>query len=282
MSLINVEAVGSDHDGSDHDGSDHDGSDHDGSDHDCSDQKVAVITINDPARRNAISFELADEMVSVIAELERDSAVGALVITGAPPAFCAGADLSRLEGAVREGLRRLYEAFLAVARSSLPTVAAVNGPAVGAGVNLALACDLRLAGRSGRFESRFLDLGLHPGGGHTWMLGQLVGPQTAAAMTLFGEALDGEAAAQRGLVWRCVEDDALLDESIKLARRAAAAPPELVRQLISTLNDMAAVDNHQQAVDRELEPQVWSVQQPAFAERLAALRKRISTSRQKD
>src|SRR5205823_197881 len=109
------------------------------------------------------------------------------------------------------GLRSVYEGFLRVARSPLPTVAAVNGAAVGAGMNLALCCDVRIAGRSARFDTRFLKLGLHPGGGHTWMLQRAIGPQGAAAMVLFGDVLNGEAAEKCGLVWRCVDDDALLD-----------------------------------------------------------------------
>src|SRR5690606_10735426 len=138
--------------------------------------------------------------------LESDGTTRAVVLTGSGSAFCAGADLTQLGEAREEGLLRIYEGFLRVARSPLPTVAAVNGPAVGAGMNLALACDLRVAGTSARFDTRFVDLGIHPGGGHTWMLRRLVGPQTAAAMLLFGERLDGPAAEAAGLVWRCVPD----------------------------------------------------------------------------
>jgi enoyl-CoA hydratase len=154
----------------------------------------------------------------------------------------------------------------------------VNGAAVGAGMNLALCCDLRLAGRSARFDSRFLQLALHPGGGNTWMLRRLVGPQAAGAIALFGEVLDGAEAERVGLVWRCVDDDRLLDEASALAGRAAAGPPELVRRMRQTLADMATVATHDDAVERELDPQVWSLNQPEFAERLAALRQKISKS----
>src|SRR4029077_6643375 len=123
-----------------------------------------------------------------------------------------------------KGLGSVYEGFLRVARSALPTMAAANGAAVGAGVTLALACAVRLAARSARFDTRFLQLGLHPGGGHTWMLTRIAGPQTAAATVLLGEGLDGEAAARCGLAWRCVDDDDLLDEARVLAGRAASAP----------------------------------------------------------
>jgi enoyl-CoA hydratase len=234
--------------------------------------RVATLTLDDPKRRNAMSFALADEMVATFDRLEADSQVGAVVVTGHPPAFCAGADLSQLAGAVRQGLKRIYEGFLRISRSSLPSIAAVNGPAIGAGVNLALVCDLRVAARSARFESRFLDLGLHPGGGHTWMLRQIAGSELPAAMVLFGEALDGVTAAEHGLVWRCVDDDDLLPEAQRLARRAASAPSRLVNEVKSTLADISGITEHTTAVDRELDPQAWSVQQPEFAERLAAAR----------
>src|SRR5206468_11560637 len=129
------------------------------------------------------------------------------------------------DAAGREGgMRSIYEGFLPVGRSSLPTIAAVNGAAVGAGMNLALVCDIRLAARRAKFDTRFLQIGLHPGGGHTWMLDRIAGPQTAAAMVLFGEVLDGEAAVNAGLAWRVVDDDALLDTARALAQRAASAP----------------------------------------------------------
>ena len=126
--------------------------------------RVAVLTLNDPERRNALSLDLNQELNSALDTLEEDSETGAVVLTGAGKAFCAGADLSQLGASRREGLLNIYEGFLRVARSPLPTVAAVNGAAVGAGMNLALACDLRIAGASARFDTRFLDLGIHPGG----------------------------------------------------------------------------------------------------------------------
>jgi enoyl-CoA hydratase len=235
---------------------------------------VAVVTLDDPERRNALSGPMVDEIVDAFDKLEADESVGAVVVTGAPPAFCAGADTSKLGKADRPGLNSIYDGFLRVSRSTLPTIAAVNGAAVGAGVNLALVCDVRLAGRSARFDTRFLKLGLHPGGGHTWMMRRAAGPQTAAAMVLFGEVLEGEAAAAHGLAWRCVDDDVLLDEARAIAGRAAAAPRELMKRAKQTLARMASVDDHDDAVAIELEVQVWSMQQPDFAERMKNQRKR--------
>src|SRR5690606_24161884 len=136
--------------------------------------------------------------------------VGAVVVTGAPPAFCAGANLGNLAEADGDSLGRIYEGFLRIARSPLPTLAAVNGAAVGAGMNLALGCDVRLAARRAKFDTRFLQLGIHPGGGHTWMLRRIAGPQTAAATVLFGDVLDGAEAERIGLVHRVVDDGDLL------------------------------------------------------------------------
>jgi enoyl-CoA hydratase len=237
---------------------------------------VAVLTLDEPERRNALNLDLVHEIVSAFDMLEVDETAGAVVITGAPPAFCAGADLGNLGSAQEEGLRAIYEGFLRVGRSSLPTIAAVNGAAVGAGMNLALVCDVRLAARRAKFDTRFLDLGLHPGGGHTWMLQRAVGPQAAAAMVLFGQVLDGEAAERAGLAWRCVDDDALLDEALALAARAASMPRPLARRAKETLATMPTVATHDEAVDVEIAAQLWSTQQPFFAERLQALKARIS------
>ena len=239
--------------------------------------RVAVVTLDDPERRNALNAQMVKEILTTFDDLEADDGVGAVVVTGTPPAFCAGADLSKLGTAGREGLLSIYEGFLRVGRSSLPSVAAVNGAAVGAGMNLALICDVRLAGRRAKFDTRFIDLGLHPGGGHTWMLERAVGPQAARAMVLFGQILDGEAAEACGLAWRCIDDDTLLDEAVALAARAASGPKELVSEVKRTLTDMSAITAHPDAVERELDPQVWSAGQPWFAERLEAIRSRITS-----
>jgi len=237
---------------------------------------VAIVSLDDPDRRNALNAEMVDEIIAAFDALEADRSVGAVVVTGKGKGFCAGADLSHLGSSRREGLLHIYEGFLRVGRSPLPTIAAVNGPAVGAGMNLALVCDVRLASYSARFDTRFLQLGIHPGGGHTWMLQRAIGPAAARAMVLFGEVLSGPEAETAGLVWRCIDDAALLDEAQAMAARAAAAPHELVRRTKGTLDDVARIDDHEAAVDRELETQLWSMDQPEFAERLAALQAKIT------
>ncbi len=247
--------------------------------HTAIDDGVARVTIDAPGRRNALTLDLVDEIVEAFDRIEADGSVRAVVVTGAPPAFCAGAELSHLGSSQRVGLSRVYEGFLRIGRSPLPTVAAVNGAAVGAGVNLALVCDVIVAGTSARFDTRFVQLGLHPGGGHTWMLRRRVGPQAAAAMVLFGEIVDGAEAERIGLAWRCVADDELLPVATALAAVAASAPRELLVQIKRTLSDVAGLPSHGEAVERELDPQVWSINQPEFQRRLAEMQRRISPGR---
>ncbi|MFZ0171068.1 MAG: enoyl-CoA hydratase [Acidimicrobiales bacterium] len=246
---------------------------------------VALVTLDDPARRNTMSMQLVTDLVGIMDAIEGDPTVGAVVVTGAPPAFCAGADLGNLASqgesaaagtSVQAGLRSIYEGFLRVARCPLPTLAAVNGAAVGAGMNLALACDVRIAGRAARFDTRFLDLGLHPGGGHTFMLERIGGPQLAAALVLFGQRLDGRAAVEHGLAWACVDDDDLLEEAVTLAMRAASAPRPLAARTKETLGRVGSLEAHDEAVEVELAAQLWSLGQPFFAERLAQLRNRLA------
>jgi len=242
---------------------------------DIADDGVAVVRLEDAERRNALTNDLVDAMVRTFDDLEASGEVGAVVVTGAGRAFCAGADLGQLGESREAGLRHIYEGFLRVARSPLVSIAAVNGPAVGAGMNLALACDVIVAGASARFDTRFLALGIGPGGGHTWWLQRRVGSQGAAAMVLCGDVLDGAGAERAGLAWRTVADDELLPTATALAAGAAAAPPDLLARTKRTLA-ATAHGTHADALETELETQVWSMDQPAFAERLAALQVRIT------
>lgn len=246
--------------------------------------RVAVLTLDEPDRRNAMTAGLVEEIVTGVDRLEDDDGVGALVVTGAPPAFCSGADVGAL-GAVSAGdqdrkdaLPLIYEGFLRFLRCTLPTVAAVNGPAVGAGLNLALACDIRVASPAARFDCRFARIGLHPGGGHTRLLTEAVGPQAAAAMVLAGEAPDGERAAEIGLAWKCVDDADLLDEATRLAGRAADVPRELSRRVKASLRETPRLASFDDAVALELERQRWSFGQGFFAEQQAKAKARRDRS----
>ncbi|MEQ8718602.1 MAG: enoyl-CoA hydratase-related protein [Acidimicrobiales bacterium] len=240
--------------------------------------RVATITLNDPDRRNAVNLAMNGELIEELDRIESENLAGAVVVTGAGSAFSAGADLNDLLDAMdHDEVRRIYGGFLRLANCGLPTIAAVNGPAVGAGMNLALACDVIVAGRSARFDSRFVQIGLHPGGGHIWRLAGRCGTQAAAAMVLFGQTLDGAEAERVGLAWRCVDDDALLTESTAIAAKSAGFPTELVRRAKRTLDDCREITEAGQAVEMEAEPQAWSMGQPEFSALVAKLRSQISS-----
>ena len=238
---------------------------------------VALITVNDPDRRNAVTSDMSTHLRAAVERAEADSDVHAVVVTGAGKAFCAGADLSALGSAAEEGLRRLYDGFMAVAACTLPTIAAVNGPAVGAGLNLALATDVRIAGPNALFDARFQKLGIHPGGGATWMLHRGVGPQVARAALLFGMRFDAESAVRHGLALSVAEDP--VAAALELAAGPAAAPREVVLATKATMRATASpgaldFDLHEQAKDIELGPQAHSIQSPEFAARLAAAQRK--------
>ena len=240
---------------------------------------VARLTLNNPDERNTMTAPMVEAIVAAMDGFEADQSVGAIVVTGAGTAFCAGANLGNLQTATRESLGKVYEGFLRIARSPLPTLAAVNGPAVGAGMNLALGCDIRIAATRARFDTRFLQIGLHPGGGHTWMQRRIVGQQGAMAAVVFSQVLDGPEAERVGLAYRCVPDDELLVAAHEFARGAASAPRELAILTKQTIQDMASIDAHADAVQREFDPQLWTVRQPWFEERIAALKAKISSKK---
>ena len=173
--------------------------------------RVATLTLNNPDERNTLTAPMVEEIVAAMDAFEADEGVGAVVVTGTPPAFCAGANLGNLAEATGDGLKNIYEGFLRIARSPLPTLAAVNGAAVGAGMNLALGCDVRIVSDRAKLDTRFLQLGIHPGGGHTWMFRRIAGPQTAMAAVVFGQVLDGAEAERVGLAYKSVPGDDLLD-----------------------------------------------------------------------
>jgi enoyl-CoA hydratase len=238
---------------------------------------VAVITVNDPERRNAVTEDMSAQLREAVERAEADLDVHALVVTGAGRAFCAGADLSALGAAARDGLERIYAGFMAVGRCALPTIAAVNGAAVGAGLNLALAADVRIAGPRAIFDPRFQKLGIHPGGGATWMLHRAVGPQVARAALLFGMSFDAEAAVRHGLALTVADDP--VAAALELASGPAMAPREVVLATKASMRATAVpgfndLEHHEAAKNIELEPQASSIESPEFQARLAAAKRR--------
>ena len=238
---------------------------------------VALITVNDPERRNAVTAAMSEQLRDAVQQAESDLGVHAVVVTGAGKAFCAGADLSALGAAAREGLEVIYAGFMAVGRCSLPTIAAVNGAAVGAGMNLALAADVRVVGPHAVFDPRFQKLGIHPGGGATWMLQRAVGPQVARAALLFGMRFDAEAALRYGMALQLSDDP--VAAALELAAGPAAAPREVVLATKASMRATAIpgfidTDHHEAAKDIELGPQASSIESPEFKARLAAAQQR--------
>jgi enoyl-CoA hydratase len=237
---------------------------------------VIVLTLNDAPHRNVLSGALCTALSQALAEAVEDPRAKALVITGASPAFCAGADLDDLAGAAAgrtEPLNAVYKSFMDVAMSPLPTLAAVNGAAIGAGFNLALACDMRIASISALFDTRFLKLGLHPGGGHAWMLLRAVGWAHASRLLLAGQAVNAEEAHRIGLVEAVVPEAALIDRAVEMLRICAATPRELVLRTKASMR-LAQNTDHQAAFNHETAEQKWSLQSPEFAGSLATMRQR--------
>lgn len=235
---------------------------------------VAVLTLNSPEKRNAITLAIAETIVIALDGLEADVEVKAIIITGSGSAFSAGGDFADLVAA-REGpperLKRIYQSFIRVTQCRVPTIAAVNGPAIGAGLNLALACDIRLASSAARFETRFLKIGLHPGGGHSWMLNRTIGPGAAAAMLLFGQIIDGGQAERIGLVSKCVGSSDVVAEAVNWAKAVAACDRELVINTKETLKEASAGASQRSIIEREYSLQSESLRMPAFERAMAAV-----------
>ncbi|MEX1141116.1 MAG: enoyl-CoA hydratase-related protein [Thermoleophilaceae bacterium] len=203
---------------------------------------VATIVLNAPDRRNALTHAMARALVEACDEIDADPEVGAVVVRGEGGFFCAGGDRQTLADAGRDpaapeayaGLGDVYRSFARVGELEPPTVAAIRGGAVGAGMNLAFATDVRVVARDAKLISGFLPIGLHPGGGHAALLGRTGVREAAAALTLFGERIDGARAADLGLAWEAL-DDADVDARAAELAAVPAADPQLARATARSL-----------------------------------------------
>ena len=238
---------------------------------------IGTIRLTDAAHRNVLSPEMSDELGGAVAAVIAGGAA-VVVLSADPPVFCSGGSLDALIERKRP-LSDLYVGFNALTDCPLPTIAVVCGAAIGAGVNLPLACDVIVAGRSARFDPRFLDVGIHPGGGHLWRLAQRVGEQGAAALSLLGDALDGEEAARVGLAWRCVADDDAEALAMKWATRVASRDTELVQRTKQTLRASREVDSPAAAAELELVAQQWSVDRPGFTDGVRRIQQQLAARR---
>ena len=193
---------------------------------------LATLTLDRPEKLNAFTPQMHAEIRDALDGIEGDAAARALLITGAGRGFCSGADLSRRDhskGApspdLDDSLEKDYNPLVHRLRAlEKPVIAAVNGVAAGAGANVALACDIVIAARSARFIQAFVRVGLVPDAGGTWHLPRLVGAARARGLAMLGEPLAAEEAAHWGLIWKCVDDEALMAEATALGRRLAAGP----------------------------------------------------------
>jgi enoyl-CoA hydratase/carnithine racemase len=202
---------------------------------------IVTLTLNRPDMRNPLTdADMLDAILSALARLEADSAARVAILTGAGKAFSSGGNMhamrtggglkdelpARTRSNYKRGIQRLPLAFAAL---EVPVIAAVNGPAIGAGCDLTCMCDLRIAGESARFAESFVKIGLVSGDGGAWLLPRVIGWSKAAEMALTGDMIDAAEALACGLVSQVVPDSELIEAARKLARRIAANPPHAVR-----------------------------------------------------
>lgn len=197
---------------------------------------VVTLALNRPNALNAMTAELGDALIHKISDVKSDPDVRAVVLTGVGKAFSAGGDLKMIEEngnrtilENRTYMKEFYRRYLTIREIPVPVIAAFNGAAIGAGLCIGLACDIRLASDDAKLALNFVKLGLHPGMGATWLLPRLVGPQAAADLLLTGRTLTAEEALRIGLVHRVVPKDHILLEAVKLAEEIAHQAPVAVR-----------------------------------------------------
>jgi len=202
---------------------------------------VAVLTLNRPDTRNALSGEaMFAAFEAIFSRMNADLQIRAAVLTGAGSAFCSGGNVAEMRdrngmfagspGQIaenyRRGIQRIPRAFHAL---QVPIIAAINGPAIGAGNDLACMCDIRIASTRALFAESFVKVGIVPGDGGCWLLPRVVGASMAAELALTGDTIDAETALRIGLVSRLVAPEDLLESALSLAQRIANNPPQVLR-----------------------------------------------------
>ena len=203
--------------------------------------RIATVTLNDPDRRNPISgTAMIDQMIAAFAAIEANPDVSVMILTGAGSAFCAGGDIKEMadpESVFRKAPLDAAESYingiqripLALYNMDIPTIAAINGPAIGAGCDLTMMCDMRVASERAKFGEVFLNLGIIPGDAGSWFLLRRLGHQKAADLTFSGRIVEADEALELGMVLEVVPHDQLLDRARARAAVIAAKPPRTVR-----------------------------------------------------
>ena len=206
--------------------------------------RIATLTLNRPDRLNALGGSLRDDLLDAVLKAGADDEVRVIVITGAGRGFCSGGDVKAMNereksgdaGAIKDKYVPIRDRIvLALRDCPKPIIAAVNGAAAGAGMNLALACDMRIAASSAKFSQAFVKRGLHPDWGGSWFLPRIVGTAKACELILTGDSIDAATALDLGILNAVVAPEALMDEAYKLARKIADGPPiaiQLARRAI--------------------------------------------------
>jgi len=238
---------------------------------------VTTITLNRPEKLNAFSGTMREDLLAALRAADADPACRVVVITGAGRAFCAGGDVEFMSGLQKEGdvarFRKLLDAgrdvVTQIAEMAKPVIASVNGIAAGAGCNLALACDYRIASEAAKFGETFVKIGIHPDWGGTWLLPRMIGTGRALEMMMTGRMVDAAEAFTIGMVERVVAADALTDETTKLARAIAQGPPLAIAGIKRAL--AASRTNTLRAqVELESEHQIEAFRSRDAAEGMAA------------
>jgi enoyl-CoA hydratase len=211
---------------------------------------IAEIALDRPDRNNAMGGDLLDAFAAAVARVRANAAVRVVIVSGRGKHFCAGADLANSAGALateggaedalRRALRGAYDPFLSILDVEVPTIAAVRGAAIGGGLGLALACDLRIAAEDARLQANFVKLGIHPGMAVSFFLPRLVGAERAAEMLFTGRRVSGTEAAAMGLVLRAVPAEQVEEEARSLALRIAGSAPIAVRLTKASLRGALA------------------------------------------
>lgn len=229
---------------------------------------VAVVTISNPEVKNGLTFGMCEQLVAICDVVDADLSIAALVIAGEGGTFCSGSDTREYEWQANsdpcatvtyERTSLIYSTFLRLGRVGVPTIAAIRGAAVGAGLNLALACDLRIVARDARLISGFMKAGVLPGGGFYTLAHRLGGREAAVAVGIFGEVLDGDRAVANGIAWEAVDDAEVEPRAMEFGGRAAK-DPELVRHAIATFRAEVGPPavSWDTAVEMERGVQMWS------------------------
>jgi 2-(1,2-epoxy-1,2-dihydrophenyl)acetyl-CoA isomerase len=227
-------------------------------------EHIATLTLNRPAKLNALTGEMMEGLVPIMERLAEDKEVRCVVVTGAGRGFCAGGDVAGMasgEAMPNERpvarLRRLEETSRLLHEMPKPTIAMVNGPAAGAGLSIALACDIRIAGESARFVTAFVRIGFSGDYGGSWMLQRLVGPAKARELYFTGDPIDAREAERIGLVNRVVPDDELAAETRALAERMAKGPPIALARMKQNMN-LGLVSDYSTLLDAEAENMIMT------------------------